>query len=88
MQNDPVSEEEVARAVKQVRALFSYGSENITNQAFWMGYTEMFASHDWFLNFLPQLAAVTTEDVRRAAQEYLLPRNRVVGTYLPTEAKA
>lgn len=87
IQSESVSEEEVARAVKQVRALFSYGSENITNQAFWMGYTEMFASHKWFLNFLPQLAEVTPADVQRVAQEYLLPRNRLVGTYVPTEGQ-
>ena len=40
--------QEIARAIKQARALFAYGSENITNQAFWLGYAEMFASYDWF----------------------------------------
>jgi zinc protease len=83
LKNELVSEQEVARAVKQVRALFAYGSESITNQAFWMGYTEMFASHAWFLQFLPQLQSVTVEDVQRAAHQYLRPENRVVGIYRP-----
>jgi zinc protease len=88
LQDSSVPEEEVARALKQVRALFSYGSESITNQAFWMGYAEMFADYAWFLNFLPQLAQVTPADVLRVAREYLRPENRVVGTYLPAEGAA
>jgi len=76
--------DELARAAKQARALFAYGSESITNQAFWMGFSEMFASYDWFLNYLDRLAAVTPEDVQRIAQTYLRPQNRVLGTYLPT----
>jgi len=76
--------DELARAVKQARALFAYGSESITNQAFWLGFSEMFASYDWFLNYLDRLAAVTPEDVQRAAQTYMRPKNRVVGVYLPS----
>ncbi len=56
--------EDLARAVKQARALFAYGSESITNQAFWLGYSEMFASYGWFTGYLDRLAAVTPEDVR------------------------
>ncbi len=83
VQNEIVSEDEVARAIKQARALFAYGSENITNQAFWMGYAEMFADYDWFQTYLDRLAAVTPADVQRVAQQYLRPGSRVVGTYLP-----
>jgi len=83
IQDEKVSPEEVARAIKQARAMFAYGSENITNQAFWMGYAEMFASYDWFLTYLDKLAAVTPADVQRAAQQYLQPKTRLVGTYMP-----
>jgi zinc protease len=83
VQNEIVSEDEVARAIKQARALFAYGSENITNQAFWMGYAEMFADYDWFQTYLDRLAAVTPADVQRVAQQYMRPGSRVVGTYLP-----
>jgi zinc protease len=76
--------EELARAVKQARALFAYGSESITNQAFWMGFSEMFSSYDWFTHYLDNLAAVTPEDVQRVAQTYLRPQNRIFGVYLPT----
>ena len=84
LQDAPPPPEELARAVKQARALFAYGSESITNQAFWMGFSEMFASYDWFTQYLDNLAAVTPEDVQRVAQVYLRPQNRIHGFYLPT----
>jgi len=84
LQEAPPPASEVARAVKQARALFAYGSESITNQAFWLGYAEIFADYNWFLAYLDHLAEVTPEDVKRMAQTYLRPQNRVVGIYLPT----
>jgi zinc protease len=43
VKEEKVTKEEIRRAIKQARALFAYGSENITNQGFWLGYAEMFA---------------------------------------------
>ena len=88
LQDQPVPQAEIARAIKQARALFAYGSENITNQAFWLGYAEMFDHYDWFTGYLERLAQVSAEDVQRAAQRYLLPERRVVGVYLPTGEEA
>ena len=84
LQEQMVSPDEIARAVKQARALFAYGSENITNQAFWLGYADMFANYDWFVHYVEELEKITPADVQRAAQKYLSPANRVVGFYLPT----
>jgi len=84
IQDELPSTEALERAVKQARALFAYGSESITNQAFWLGFTEMFASYEWFENYLDNLAAVTPEDVQRIARQYLNPNNCILGTYLPT----
>ena len=78
-----VSKNEIVRAVKQARAVFSYSSENISNQAFWMGYVEMFASYEWFTTYLDKLAKVTPKDVQRVAQKYLQSNSRVIGTYIP-----
>jgi zinc protease len=83
LQEGAVSEAEVARAIKQARALFAYGSDNITNQAFWLGYAEIFDRYDWFTSYLERLARASVEDVRRAACLYLQPQRRVVGVYLP-----
>jgi zinc protease len=81
----PPTTEELLQAVKQARALFAYGSESISNQAFWLGFAEMFATYDWFTSYLDKLAAVTPDDVQRVVRTYLRPQNRVLGVYLPTE---
>ncbi len=82
IQNEPVSSAELEKAKRQARALFAFSSESITNQAFWLGYSEMFASYTWFINYLRRLEAVSTEDVLRVAQTYLRPTNRTVGWYI------
>ena len=79
----PVSADEVAKAIKQARALFAYGSESITNQAFWLGYSEMFADYAWFESYLDRIAVITPEQVHTVAVKYLAPANRVVGIYRP-----
>jgi zinc protease len=83
LQDEPPGEDELQRAVKQTQALFAYGGESITNQAFWMGFSEMFASYDWVTGYLDNIASVTPEDVQRVAQKYLKDRNRLVGVYQP-----
>ncbi len=83
LQDTPPEKEELQRAVKQTQALFAYGGESITNQAFWMGFSEMFASYEWVINYLDNIAAVTPDDVQRVAQQYLQPKNRLVGIYRP-----
>jgi zinc protease len=85
LQEAPPPQEDVDRAVKQARALFAYGSESITNQAFWMGYAEIFDTYVWFLNYLDRLAEVTPQEVQRIAQTYMRPGNRVLGIYRPIE---
>ncbi len=81
----PVPQSEIDRAVKQARAMFVYGSENITNQAFWLGYSEMFDKYSWFLNYVANLEKVTPEILMNKAREYLSPQRRVVGICRPEE---
>ena len=83
LREELVDEAEIARAVKQAQALFVYGSDNITNQAFWMGYANSFADYDWFTHYVDRLSAVTPENLRRVARQYLSPDQRVVGYYQP-----
>lgn len=83
IKEEKVSKEEITRAIKQARALFAYGSENITNQGFWLGYAEMFANYAWFQTYLDKLSTVTVKDIQRVANEYFKPQSRVVGTYMP-----
>ena len=88
LQDTKVTQEEIDRAVKQARALFAYGSENITNQGFWLGYTEMFDTYTWFSEYVKRLQAVTPEMVQQAAQTILNRAARVRGIYLPEGAES
>ena len=81
--DEPVSQEELHKAAKQVRAQFAYSAESVTNQAYWLGFSEIVADHEWFTSFLDRLAAVTADDVQRLASRLLARRNRVTGIYLP-----
>jgi zinc protease len=85
LMDTPVSQVEIDRAVKQARALFVYGSENITNQAFWLGYSEMFNDYSWFLTYVDRLEKVTPDVLMMKAREYLSPTRRVVGIFRPEE---
>ena len=81
----PITKAEIDRAIKQAKALFAFSSENISNQAFWLGYAEMFARYDWFENYVEHLSKVTPDKVLQIAQTYLQPNNRVVGFYIPEQ---
>lgn len=83
-----VDSSEIAKAIKQARALFAYGSESTTNQARWLGFSEMFATYEWFETYLDRVAEVTSEQVMEMARKYLLPSNRVSGVYRPTEGNS
>ncbi len=78
---------EIERAIKQARALFAYSSDNITNQAFWMGYASSFADYQWVAEYLTRLGSVTPSQVLRIAQKYLQAEQRVVGVYQATRTQ-
>jgi zinc protease len=80
---EPVSPEELEKAIRQSRAQFVYSSESVTNQGFWLGFAEIVASYEWFRDYLESLSKVTAEDVQRVARSYLSEDNRTVGCYLP-----
>lgn len=76
-----IEPQSLAIALKQAKANFAYSSDNITNQAFWMGYAESFADYSWFRSYVERLAAVSKADILRVAQKYLAPDKRIVGIY-------
>ena len=76
-----LSQGEIDRAIKQASALFAYGSYNITNQGFWMGYASSFANYQWVAEYLNRLSSVSPSQVLKIAQKYLRKDQRVVGVY-------
>lgn len=81
-QKDGLSQTELDKAIKQTRAQFAFATEGVTPHAFWMGFAEMFANYDWFLNYMDNLSKVTLEDARRVANLYLTRDNVTVGQYI------
>jgi zinc protease len=79
----PVEQAELEKAIKQTRAHFAFSSESVTDQAHWLGFSEVIATTDWFEGFLGRLERVTAEEVQRVAASLLRPSLRNVGWYLP-----
>jgi zinc protease len=82
VRSEPVAQAELDRALKQTRAQVAFGTETVTNQAFWLGFSEVIQDYGWFSGFLDRLTQITVQDVQRVAQTYLNPDNATVGVYL------
>ena len=76
-----ITEAELEKARKQARAMFAYSCENITNQAYWLGYSSMFADPSWYTNYLDNLDRIRVEDISLFAQKYFQPGNCLTGVY-------
>ncbi|HEU5013005.1 MAG TPA: pitrilysin family protein [Roseiflexaceae bacterium] len=87
VQQDGVTEAEMAKVIKQARAQVAYSSESVTNQAMQLGMWEMLDSYRRPETLLDELSAVTAADVQRVAQTYLVENNRTVGYFIPSEDK-
>jgi zinc protease len=83
---DGVTEAELARAKKQARALFAYGTERVTMQAFWLAFAENFSSHTWFEEYTTRLDSVSLEEVNAAARAWLRRSTRTTGWFIPLPA--
>lgn len=83
LQTEPVSEEEIGRAKRQVEASFVYSKDSIRSLAQQLGYFETVATYQYLDSYLDRVRAVTPELVQRAAREYLTEQTRTVGQYDP-----
>ena len=80
-----LTEEEVARAKRQLRARLVFETDSVTNVAHQIGYFETVAGPG-FLDDLPaRLAAVTPAQVADVASRYLSRERRTVGWFRPLE---
>jgi zinc protease len=84
VQQDGVDAAEMAKVIKQARALMAYSSESVTQQGLRLGMWEVLDSYHRLDTLIDELSAVTAADVQRVAQIYLIERNRTVGHFIPT----
>jgi zinc protease len=83
IQQDGVDTAEMAKVIKQARALMAYSSESVTQQGLRLGMWEVLDSYRRLETLIDSLSAVGAGDVQRVAQTYLTERNRTVGHFLP-----
>jgi zinc protease len=67
IQQDSVSEIELQKVLKQVRAQIAYSGEGVTSQALSLGLWEVLDSYERMGRILDELSAVTAADVQRVA---------------------
>jgi zinc protease len=78
-----LTDEEVARAKRQLKARLVFETDSVTNIAHQLGYFETVAGDGFFSRLRPGVDAVTTEQVAAVAKERLTADGRTVGWFQP-----
>ena len=80
----PITEQELAKALKRAKAEFVLAGESITGQAQLLGMTEaVIGDYTWYETVLDRLNEITLEDIERVRSTYLRPSQCTIGWYLP-----
>ena len=84
LENTPITEQELAKALKRAKAEFVLAGESITGQAQLLGMTEaVIGDYTWYETVLSRLNSITLDDIERVRATYLRPSQRTVGWYEP-----
>lgn len=83
---EPITANELAKALKRARAHFVMAGESISGQAQLIGAAEATTgNYQWFESVLERLGKATLDDIERVRRAYLHRRNRTIGWYEPDE---
>jgi zinc protease len=84
IKKEGVTADEVQRVIQQYRASEAYTRDGTMGMAVTLN--ESIAAGDWtlYITFLEQVARVTSADVQRVAQEYLIEDRSTTGWFVPT----
>lgn len=85
--DEPVPDDEITRAVRQLEAQFVYSSEGVTNQAYWLGQWDIVDTWQRAETLPDEIRAVSADDVQRVARRYLDPERRTVGWLAPRSSR-
>ena len=78
-----ITEAELERAKRQLRARLVFENDSVTNMAHQLGYFATVSSLDTYLGMPARIRSVTTDDVARVAAATLTASNRTVGWFVP-----
>ena len=80
-----LTDAEVARAKRQLRARLVFENDSVTNVAHQLGYFDTVTGPGYLEELPSKVAAVTAAQVADAAAKYLSPERRTVGWFQPQE---
>ncbi|HEX8722576.1 MAG TPA: pitrilysin family protein [Pyrinomonadaceae bacterium] len=80
---EDLSEEETAKARRQILAQSAYERDGTHNVAMQMSEAEAVADWRFYMDYPRRVARVTAEDARRAAAKYFREDSRTVGHFIP-----
>jgi zinc protease len=85
LKSEPVTAEELQRA--KLKWLNEWEQAFTNPETIGLALSESVAQGDWRMFFLmrDRVQAITLSDVQRVAEAYLIPDNRTLATYLPTD---
>src|SRR6266508_1778647 len=88
IQREGVPDAELARTKRQLHAQVVYSLEGVTNQGFALGFMDLVANDPAAWETFPTaLQQVTSDDLQRVAQKYLVEQRRTTGWFMPTEGQ-
>jgi zinc protease len=85
---DGITDEELLRARRQLRARFVFENDSVTNIAHQLGYFETVTGPGFLSALQSRVDAVTAGDVRDAARRRLSAATRTTGWFTPLPADA
>jgi zinc protease len=89
IQREGVPDDELARTKRQLHAQVVYSLEGVTNQGFALGFMDLVARDAAAWQTFPEaLQSVTSDDVQRVAQSYLVEQQRTTGWFVPNNGEA
>ena len=81
LKREPVSEPELQKIKNQIETSFLRKLDSNSSLAYWLSYGQsLFGTWRYVTDRIQAYGKVTSEDVRRVAQKYFIPRNRTVAT--------
>ena len=86
LREEAVPADELARAVKQMRAQFAYAGESVASQAYWLGSLQTVAPEIDPDDLIERAARTTPDHLLRVARAYLDLEQATIGWLEPTAA--
>jgi zinc protease len=84
LRDKPVGSDELRKIKNQEQAQFVFAQDSIFYQAMLLGLYEMLGGYKLLDQYLDGIEKVTSADIQRVAQKYLLATNRTTGHMIPT----